>query len=466
MKNIRFAITIFLVLIAAFIVLAGRCFYLQLIKSEKYCLLSKGQQRVISRKPQRGVIVDCRGRLLAASNQIHTIFAEPRIIKDPENVSVKLAPIVKKGAREIYETITGSKNPGFAKLKTSASDEQCSAVRKLYGIGDGIDIQSQWQRYYPAGSLAAHVVGFTGSDNCGLAGIELQYDKMLAGTAGSGVFLADIRRRPIKLKEQNNSLNDGVGIILTVDAAVQQFARTELLEQFNSYQAQAAVAIVAEPTTGAILAMVSLPDFEPEKSGSTDPNCFYNQAVTAQFEPGSVIKPVIAAIALDEAVIEADEKIFCERGNYHGRGFGRIGEYGNRRFGKLNIKEILVNSSNIGMAKIGQRLGKDKLYSGLRRFGFGGCTGLDLPGEAAGFLQPPGKWTGYSTTRIPFGQEISVTTVQLVKAFCTLANGGRAVKPFLVKAIIDSDGEFIKLKRPGPSIGYVVKPDVADWVVK
>jgi cell division protein FtsI/penicillin-binding protein 2 len=170
------------------------------------------------------------------------------------------------------------------------------------------------------------------------------------------------------------------------------------------------------------------------------------------------------AIALEAGVVNKTEKIFCENGNYHGRGFGSIGEY-RRGFGNLTVKEILINSSNIGMAKIGQRLGKDKLYKGLRLFGFGRKTGIELPGEVDGLLRPPHTWTGYSVTRIPFGQEICVTGMQLVRAFCILANGGRLVRPFIVRAIVDKDGNITVLKSPPPPVGYIVKPEVAKWVV-
>jgi cell division protein FtsI (penicillin-binding protein 3) len=183
------------------------------------------------------------------------------------------------------------------------------------------------------------------------------------------------------------------------------------------------------------------------------------------FEPGSVIKPIAAAIAIDSGVVNLNEKIFCENGSYHGRGFGQIGEYGNHRFADLTVREILVQSSNIGMAKIGQRLGGEKLYKGLKLFGFGKKTGIDLPGESEGLLWPVEKWTGYSVTRIPFGQEISVTAIQLVRAFCILANGGLCVEPYVVKAIVGNDGRLVKMKRPPPAVGYVVKPEVANWLV-
>ncbi len=425
---------------------------------------------------RRGVILDCRGRVLAASNRIRTVFAEPRVIEDPQDTSFKLAPILAMGADEICKLITESKNPGFAKIKTGVKASQCMAANKIHR---GIGVEFSWRRYYPMGRLAAHIVGFASIDNRGLGGIELQYDKELSGSPGRDIFFTDSHRRPIRLRKQDSVLKDGVGIILTIDASIQQFVRAELLKQYEDYECESAVSIVAEPKSGAILSMVSLPDFDPADIRSADPNIFRNRAVTDQFEPGSVLKPIAAAIALDAGAVGRDEKIFCENGHYRGRGFGRIGEYGKHEFGNLTVRGILVHSSNIGMAKIGQRLGKDRLYKGLKLFGFDKKTGIDLPGEAAGLLRPAGKWTGYSVTRIPFGQEISVTAIQLVRAFCMLANGGRLVRPFLVKAMVDNEGRIIKLgphfaersqnggasDRPVPAVGFVVNPKVAHWVV-
>ena len=277
--------------------------------------------------------------------------------------------------------------------------------------------------------------------------------------------MADASRRPIVLKEHDGEYSDGVGIILTLDATIQQFARSELLAQYEKYEAEAAIAVVAEPVTGAILAMVSLPDFEPNDIRFSDPNTFRNRALSDQFEPGSIMKPVAAAIAMDAGAVNRHEKIFCENGRYSGRGFGSIGEY-REGFGDLTVREILINSSNIGMAKIGQRLGKEKLYRGLRLFGFGRRTGVDLPGETEGFLRPVEQWTGYSETRIPFGAEITVTAMQMIRAFCILANGGRLVRPYVVRAVVDNDGRITKLRRQQNSgVGFVIQPEVAKWIV-
>ena len=462
MKSVRIIIFFLVFLIVAFLSLAGRCLYLQFLKSDYYiATCARQRQGRVTQKPQRGVILDCRGRVLAASNRIQTIFAEPRVIKDPKTTSTRLAPVLDMGAHEVCKLITDSKNPGFAKIRADADADQCSAAGKIYGIG----VQSDWQRHYPIGSLAAHIVGFTSVDNRGLGGIELQYDKELRGSEGQNIFFADASRRPVRLKQQDGIVSDGVGIILTLDATIQQFARAELMKQYKSYGAESAVSIVASAKTGAILALVSLPDFDPNDIRSANPNNFRNRAITDQFEPGSIIKPIIAAIAIDAGAVRPDEKIFCEEGSYHGKGFGSIGEYGNHRFANLTVGEILTFSSNIGMAKIGQKVGKNKLYNGLKLFGFGKKTGLDLPGEAEGLLPPVQNWTGYSVTRIPFGQEISVTAVQLVRAFCILSSGGRSVRPFLVRAMVDNNGKIIELRQPPPSPGFVIEPEVAKWIV-
>ena len=447
-------------LIVSFLALGVRCFYLQHFKSEHYADLCLKQQVYTRRQPQRGVILDCRGRVLAASNETQTIFADPQVIEDAKATSSKLAPIVDMGAHIICQLILESSSPRFIPIKVGPSAKECAQARKIYGIG----VQSDWQRHYPMGRLAANLVGFTGRDNRGLEGIELKYDKELSGSAARNILFADVRRRPIRAKQQDGILTNGKGIILTIDATIQQFTRDELIRQYENYEAESAVAIVAEPKTGAILAMVSLPDFDPADIRTTDPNNFRSRAITDWYEPGSILKPVVVAIALEAGAVNKTEQIFCENGNYRGRGFGRIGEY-RRGFGNLTVKEILINSSNIGMAKIGQRLGKNKLYDGLKLFGFGGKTGIELPGEVNGLLRPPNTWTGYSVTRIPFGQEICVTGMQLIRAFSILANGGRLVRPFMVRAIVDNDGNITELKRPPPPVGYIIKPEVAKWVV-
>ncbi len=466
-KRERRRITVFGVLIVcAFLALGGRCYYLQYAAADHYAQLSLQQQcAYLPLEPQRGAILDCRGRVLAASNQVRTVFADPKIIKDPKETATALATALDMPAHEICKMIVDRAAFRYAPIAEGVDADRSDAARAIYGIG----IQYDWQRHYPMGPLASHVVGYTSADNRGLGGIEYEFDQELRGEGARHVFFVDVHRRPLSFGvEQRNGDNgmptNGDGVILTIDATIQQFVREELLKQYKAFEAEAALAVVADPKTGAILAMVSLPDFDPEDIRHANPDHFLNRVLTDQYEPGSIIKPFSAAIGLDTGVINTHQTIYCEHGHYRGRGFGHIGEY-RQGFGDLTVREILQHSSNIGMAKIGQMLGPERLYEGLTLFGFGKKVGIDLPGEAEGMLRPPSEWTGYSVTRIPFGQEISVTAIQLVRALCMLANGGRLVRPHVIKALVKPDGSVVDIRPPALRVGYIIKPEVARWVV-
>jgi len=462
LKNVRTTIVIFLILIAVFISLGVRCFYLQYYRNDYYESASRKQQRVrFTQLPRRGPILDIKGRLLAASNKNYIIKAEPRIIKNPAKVALELAPLIDMDSEEIRSRITDTDNPGFAKMKVITDANTCDKVLQIQGIG----VDSFWQRYYPVGSVTSHVVGFMSTDGRSLGGIEHQYDKVLSGSPGQNIFWADKFRRTIRLKQQESVVKNGSGLILTIDATVQQFTRAALYERWKEYKAESAVAVVMDPESGEILAMVSLPDFDPGNTKNVDPNCFKNRAITDTYEPGSIMKPITMAIALDAGVLSYNEVIFCENGLYSGKGFGSIKEYDYHKYGNLPIREIIIKSSNIGIAKIGQKLGKQRLYEGLKLFGLGVKTGIDCPGEDSGVLWPVSTWTGYSVTRIPFGHEITVTAIQALKAFAILANGGRAVRPYLVKAIVDDHGNVVQVKRPTAQFAHIIKPEVARWMV-
>jgi cell division protein FtsI (penicillin-binding protein 3) len=464
----RIAISVFGVLIlCAFLGLGWRCYHLQYASADHYAQLSLRQQcAYLPLEPQRGAILDCRGRVLAASNQIRTVFADPRIIEDPKETANSLASVLDLPAHEICKMILDRAGTRYAPVAVGVEAEQAEAARAIEGIG----IEYGWQRHYPMGPLASHVVGYTSVDNRGLGGIEYEFDRELRGEGARHVFFVDVHRRPLSFCVEQKSGDNGMpvngdGIILTIDATIQQFVREELLKQYKAFEAEAALAVVADPRSGAILAMVSLPDFEPENSSRTDPNNFLNRVLTDQYEPGSIIKPFTASIALDTGAVNTHETIFCENGHYSGRGFGHIGEY-RQGFGDLTLREIIQNSSNIGMAKIGQRVGAERLYEGLTLFGFGKKVGIDLPGEAEGLLRPPSEWTGYSVTRIPFGQEISVTAIQLLRALCMLANGGRLIRPHVIKAVVKPDGLVVDIRPPALRVGYIIKPEVAKWIVQ
>lgn len=466
MKITSAGTTILALLIFVLLTLIGRCLYLQHFVDTDYANLSvRQQQAMVIDNGKRGSILDCRGRVLAASRRIETVFAEPRVFKNNTHVkdaASALAAIIDMGGHVICKKILESKNPGYVKIKTqlTLTDEQRHKIRKIYGVG----IESTWQRCYPLGEAAAHVLGFVGAENTGLGGVELKYDKLLGPAPGQSLFFADSARRPIGLKRQHSMAKDGMDLIVTVDSSVQQFAYAALLRQYDDYDAESAIAIVLEPASGAVLALVSLPGYDPEKISTASVDALRNRAITDPFEPGSIFKPVVAAWAVDTEIVKVDEKIFCENGNYSGKGFGRIGEY-RQGFGKLTVGEILKVSSNIGMAKIGQKMGAESIYEGVRLFGFGQKTRIDLPAEELGLVWPTKRWTGYSVARVPFGHEISVTAMQIARAYCILANGGRAIKPHVVRAIVDTAGKNVRLQQIETTAEGVINLPTSQWIV-
>ena len=465
MKRQHYSIlTGFALICVIFGLLIWRLFDLQYVKSESFEQSSRRQQNaVIPERAQRGFIVDARGRLLAASNVSYTVFAEPRRFRDAEAVKTaafSLHDILAVPGHEICRLIDSASNPGYVPILSDVDVLTRDAVvnARLPGIG----IESRWKRYYPADSLTGHIIGFMETDRRGLAGLELRYETVLRGSEGRSVFVVDALRRPIAaaLTDRVESI-DGQSLILTLDASIQEFVRAALLKQMTAYEAQAAVGIVMNPWTGAILAMVSLPDFSPHDR--TDPERMRNRVLNDVYEPGSILKPIVAAIALDNGSIGFNEKFDCENG-YFAR--YRIGEFGNKRYGVMSVRDIQIHSSNVGMAKIGLQMGQKKLYDGMRLFGFGEPTGIDLPGEEAGILHPLNRWSGWSVTRIPFGHEISVTSLQMARAYCILANGGSLVRPHLVRAVVDRYGTITEYRQPSSGAGYILKPEVARWMVQ
>lgn len=471
LKRTRLIICLFLLVGTSLLALGARCYHVQSTQHEHYLDISTKQHRSPrAQQGPRGVILDCRSRILAADHQVLTVFADPNFITDPKEASVALAEILDMGAHTISKMITSNRAARFKKIKSPASLDECMAVweRDIRGVG----VQTSWRRRYPMGALTSHVVGFAGISPQARAGIEQQYDRELSGDTESLCFLKDVKGRPIRLLEnvvhKPTGHSQGQGIILTIDATIQQFVREAVLRQMKAYEAESAWAIVANPKTGAVLAMVSLPDFDPGNIQQGD-EALCNHIAVDQYEPGSIMKPIVVAIALDAGVITRTTQIYCEDGWYTGRKIGRIKEWNYKKYQNLTPRGILIKSSNIGVAKIGERLGAQRLYDGLRLFGFGKKTGMALPGETKGKLREPHQWDQYSVTRVPFGQEVAVTAMQMVKAFCILANEGRMVRPHLIKAFVDSNGEpIVRDSRYGAAdrVGYVIEPDIAQWLVR
>ncbi|RKY07773.1 MAG: hypothetical protein DRP66_05990 [Planctomycetota bacterium] len=473
MKTKPLIIAVGLLLIIVFGLLSWRIFYLQYYCADLYMDKSYGGTHAhICEQPQRGRVLDSRGRVLAASNKVLTVFIDPGQLPHWDDVmetACQLQPILEIPAPKICDIVHAKRHLSYVPIKTGITEHQRRAIREspLAGVG----IESKWERYTPMERLTSHIVGFVGGDDdpnsadkVGLAGIERRYDSLLRGVRGENVLVVDARRYPIGSDPQQTvKVKNGSSLVLTIDGTIQEFARSALMKQYADYQAAAAAAIVMNPWNGAILAMVSLPDYNPSEFSKADPDTMRNRALTDPFEPGSIFKPIVAAIALDGGFVGYDEQIYCENGNYAKY---RIGEWAGHRFGNLTPKEILTYSSNIGMAKIGRKMGPKHLYEGLRMFGFGARTGIDLPAENPGLLKPTADWSSYTVTRIPYGHEISVTAIQIIRAFAILANGGSPVTPHLVRAVIDEQGVVKQVAKKSNLAGQLIKPQVAHWIVR
>jgi cell division protein FtsI/penicillin-binding protein 2 len=459
-------VLLLVVLVISFGLLGVKLYQLGFRQSHNFEQTSQRQQNsILPLASLRGMIVDCRGNVLAASNTSDELFIEPRRIPDPENVketAMKLQEIIQIPGPEICKLVYDSRNPGYVSIQgnLTTAQRQAALELKLPGVG----IQNQRRRYYPMGSLTGHIIGFIGADNEGLAGVELKYNEMLQGRDGQNVFLVDVARSPIAYRpDQSYPPIDGQSLILTIDSTIQEFVRAALMAKKKEYQAESAMGIVMNPKTGGILAMVSLPDFNPAKFNTEKSHRLKNRILTDPYEPGSIIKPIVAAIALDNGAIGYKQVFYCEDGYW---GKYRIGEFGNHRYGNFTVREILVESSNVGMAKIGLELGQKRLYEGMKMFGFGRKTGIDLPGEDPGLLYPTSKWSGYSVTRIPFGHEILVNSLQIIRAYSILANGGSVVTPHIVRAAVDSQGMVNEIHKSAGNTGFIIQPEVAHWIVR
>lgn len=447
--------------------LSARLFDLQFQEKEKYEQASRLQRlAVVRHSPQRGLIADRRGRVLAASSMIYNVFAEPRRLQNGEQyklTAAALQPLLELPGHELSKRILESRNPGFVRIESEITQDQRQAIveARIPGVG----VEEAWKRQYPSGPLASHAVGFIGADQEGLAGVEKKYDSVLAGKSGQETFVVDVYRRPLAADpEGRRPVQNGNNVVLTLDAVIQQIVHEALHKKMQEYEAESGIGLVMDPWTGAILAMVSLPDFDPMDFSKASSDQLKNRILSDPFEPGSIFKPIVAAVALDSGAITKEETFYCENG-YWGK-YGGIHEFGSHEFGNLDLRGVILNSSNIGMAKIGLKMNPKTLHDGLVLFGIGKPTGVDLAGEESGLIRPVSRWSKYSPTRIAFGHEVSVTALQVIKAYCILANGGTLIQPHLVRAVVDAEGRLTDVTPSVAGAGFVIKPETARWIVQ
>ena len=437
--------------------LAGRLVYIYAVSSAPLKRLAYQQHHMrVPIRPYRGSILDARLRPLAGSYETQSVFGDPKLVSDPSAAAAALAPILKLDADEVYRKLSSDRERRFVWLARRVAPEVGQAVRAL-GLS-GVALVPEGKREYPNGMLAAHILGCVGSEQQGLEGLEKVFEERLAGREGEAMVLTDSRRRPIWTDARTYvPPQDGQHLVLTIDAVIQTAAEDAIREARAKFRAKSAVAIVMDPGTGSILAMANDPTFDPARYGEFPVDARRNRAVTDTFPPGSTAKPFIATAALEAKAVRFGQVFYCEDGYW---AEARLRD-ASHRYGNMTVEQILIKSSNIGMAKIGVQLGNPGLFDGLNRFGFGRPTGVMLPGESAGRVIPLKKWTRLSTTRVPFGQEFAVTPLQLVTAFAAIANEGRLVKPKILRGVLDSRGRAIVDLSAPEVVGQVCSAKVA-----
>ena len=455
LKWIRFRIILLgTVLAVCFVLIMGRAFQLQVLEGKRLQSKAAVQYRkAIHNRPKRGTIYDQNFTELAVSIDVASICAYPGQISSPEQTASALAQALNLKQEFLLEKLSSGK--GFVWIKRHVDPTQVSAVREL-GLG-GIDFVTEARRFYPLKSLAAQVIGFCGTDGRGLEGLEFYYDSYLKGREGSGTVLRDALGRDFTGKEPSPEGKLGYNLILTIDKNIQYITEQALSEGVKKFWAKSGMALVIVPSTGAILAMAHVPGFNPNAFSQYEPWLWRNRAIADFFEPGSTFKIFLAASALESGLCTPGSEFYCEEGTYR---VGKNVVHDVRPHERLSLQDILKYSSNIGAAKVGEKVGSAYLYHKLKEFGFGHKFGIDCPGETRGSLLPVGSWSQIDAVAICFGQGISVSALQLAAAVSPIANDGLMMKPYLVQGMTDARGRVVKSFQPTP-LQQVLSPENA-----
>ncbi len=426
-------------LLGALGALLFRAATLQVTEGKKLAHLAREQYLLKVAIPgKRGTITDRAGAVLAASAPVDSIYADLSQLDDPRALR-SLAEVLHLGPREV-ESLSRrlDLSAQFAWIKRQVSPAEADAVKALQLPGVGMVKESR--RFYPERELAAQVLGITGVDGEGLEGLERRFDEQLRGRSAELVASRDARGREMSADAINAPALAGAQIPLTRERNLQYLAAQALARGVQSSHANAGVAVILDPATGAVLALAVGPNFNPNAVGERDREALRDRSVTDAFEPGSTFKAFLVAAALEEKVISPQSIVFAENGAYtlNGRTI-----HDHKPYGWLGVPQVLQVSSNIGAAKIGLLLGRERLSQYLHSFGFGQRTEVGLPGEVRGNLPP--LRSDIATATASFGQGVTATPMQLLQGYAALANGGRLLRPYVVSRVTASDGTVTDL---------------------
>jgi cell division protein FtsI (penicillin-binding protein 3) len=434
-----------------------RAYELQIERGPELRREAESQQlRDVRLAPKRGTIYDRHGAELAVSVEVESVYANPRRMRresvDVASAATRLAALLGIDRERVLARLTADRY--FVWIARQVTPQQAAAVRSL-GI-PGVDLTRESRRFYPNRDLAAHVLGFANIDGVGLEGIERALEERLRGSAETVPAMVDrLGRVVFSAQLLDDRAAQGDDVFLTIDKTIQHVAERELALAVRTFEALAGSIVVMDPESGEIYALANYPTYDPNDPGSAPAAHRRNRAITDRFEPGSTIKPFTVAAALAAGSLRADEMVDTNGDRNEGRELtvdndgNTIGEaHGHRPMGLLTPAQILARSSNIGAARIGIALGRSGLYRGLRRFGFGTPTGVSLPGETGGILRHYRRWYDMDLATISFGQGLSVTTLQLAAAYTAIANGGRLLRPQIVRRVVDARGEIVEESAP------------------
>jgi len=436
-KRLRVRIMVALGIFAFFFgVVFFRAFELQVVEGKALERKAKLQhERNVTIQSKRGGIFDRNLEEFAVSFEVDSVFAHPTMVEDSYRVTQALATALSIDRREIIRRINTESPFVWIKRQIDLNARQKAAVKELEGVGT----LKESRRFYTNRSIGANLIGFTGIDSNGLEGIELYYDEYLKGESVTIKAQRDARGKLLLYKDVRGPV-EGMDVVTTIDKTIQYIAEKAVKKAVDEHGAKGASAVVMDPSTGEVLAMATLPTFDPNNPRAYTPKDWRNRAITDIFEPGSTLKAFLLSGALEEGVVRPDDVFYCENGKYavKDRVFHDV-----KKHGYLTVKDIIKHSSNIGAAKIGEKFGKRNLYRYLRAFGFGEKTGIDLTGEVSGMLPHYSRWSDVSVDTISFGQGISVTQIQLAAAASAIANGGFLMKPRVVKYIRNNEGAVV-----------------------
>jgi cell division protein FtsI (penicillin-binding protein 3) len=433
---------LFVSLALGFGAVAARLFVLQLRDAPGYVALGRDQRlRHVVLPASRGSIYDRDGNELAMSLPAKSVYANPELVANASSTATALAPILDVSSAELWRRFQD--DGSFVYLARRVAPGVAERIERL--AVPGIGLLDESRRWYPSGALASHIVGFVGLDGVGLAGLELQYERILAGQAGELVVEKDPAGHLIPQGESRHVRPVAGGdLVLSIDRDLQYRAQRALARAVKKNGARGGSVIVMDPATGEILAMTTHPSFDANLAKDAPAEALRNRAITDVYEPGSVNKIITASAALEKGIVSTRE-IF------------RVPDH--RRVGpkvfhdahphppmRMTLADIVAFSSNVGAIQVAQRVGKRSLNTYLKRFGFGRRTGVGFPGEGEGILPPTDEWWETGIGTIPIGQGIAVTPLQIAAVYATIANGGLWVRPRLVRGVVDSDGEF----QPAP----------------